>query len=389
MTLSQSRIHDGKPLQSVVQANECQLESGIELAIVVPTYNEVENVTAVVAALKTALGGIQWEVIFVDDHSPDGTASYVRQMASRDRRIRILERIGRRGLSSACIEGMLSTPASYIAVMDGDMQHDESVLPKMLECIRSKQLDVVVGSRKVSGGSMGQLPKNRVWLSDLGSKFSHFVCHCDVSDPMSGFFIVNSEYVREVVPRLTGRGFKILVDLLASSKRAVRTAEVPYHFRSRQRGESKLDANAQLEYLLLLVDKVIGNIVPTRFALFVLVGFLGVFVHLGVLGLLYRGLKVAFASSQVAATLVAMISNFLLNNVVTFQDLRLRGWRLIVGMAKFCAACSIGALVNVGLADFLLHASFPWYLAGMAGAAIGSVWNYGVNVVFTWRRGRT
>ena len=365
------------------------LVSGIELAVVVPTYNELKNVSSVVAALEIALGGVQWEVIFVDDHSPDGTADRVREMASTDRKIRIIERVGRRGLSSACIEGMLSTPAPYIAVMDGDMQHDESILPKMLECIRSKQLDVVVGSRYVSGGSMGQFERKRVRLSNFGTRISRLVCRCDVSDPLSGFFVVSSDYFHEVVPRLSGRGFKILVDLLASGEGTVHAAEVPYQFRNRQQGESKLDLNAGLEYLYLLVDKAVGNIIPTRFVLFVLVGSLGVLVHLGALGLVYRGLKQTFAISQVAATLVAMTSNFFVNNVVTFQDLRLRGKNLFVGLSKFCAACSIGALVNVTLADFLYHSLVPWYLAGVMGAAIGSVWNYGVNTAITWRRGRT
>lgn len=363
------------------------LERSIELAVIVPTFSERENVPAVVAALETALVEIQWEVIFVDDHSPDGTADRVRELAATDRRIRVLERIGRTGLSSACIEGMLATPAPYVAVMDADMQHDESILPTMLDCMKKNHLDVVVGSRKVTGGSMGEFGAGRVWLSNLGSRVSRLVCHCDVSDPMSGFFIVDRNYFQEVVRRLTGRGFKILVDLLASSRRKVRTAEVPYHFRTRTRGESKLDVNVELEYLFLLIDKVIGNFVPTRFVLFALVGFLGVFVHLAVLGLFYRVLNVTFAASQATATFVAMTSNFLINNVVTFRDRRLRGKRIITGLITFCAACSVGALMNVSFANFL-HRSLPWYLAGVLGTVISSVWNYGVNTVLTWRRRR-
>jgi dolichol-phosphate mannosyltransferase len=359
----------------------------IELAVVVPTFNERENVSAVVAGIETALTGIQWEVVFVDDYSPDGTADLIREIASTDRRIRVLERIGRRGLSSACIEGMLATPAPYIAVMDADLQHDESILPSMLEFIKANHLDVVVGSRKASGGSMGQFAADRLWLSNLGSRISRLVCHCEISDPMSGFFVVDRNYFHEVVRRLTGRGFKILVDLLASSRREVRTAEIPYHFRTRVRGESKLDVNVELEYLFLLVDKVIGNLVPTRFVLFALVGFLGVFVHLGVLGIFYRVLGMGFVASQATATAVAMTSNFLINNVVTFRDRRLRGKRLIAGLFTFCAACSVGALMNVSFANFL-HRSLPWYLAGVLGTMISSVWNYGVNTVLTWRRTR-
>ena len=257
----------------------------------------------------------------------------------------------------------------------------------MLECIKTNHLDVVVGSRRATGGSMGQFAANRVWLSNLGSRISRLVCHCNVSDPMSGFFVVDRGYFQEVVRRLTGSGFKILVDLLASSQRAVQTAEIPYHFRARTRGESKLDVNVELEYLFLLIDKIIGNFVPTRFVLFALVGFLGVFVHLGFLGFFYRVLNLTFATSQATATFVAMTSNFLINNAVTFRDRRLRGKCLIVGLFTFCAACSVGALMNVSFANFL-HRSLPWYLAGMLGTTISSVWNYGVNTVLTWRRRR-
>jgi dolichol-phosphate mannosyltransferase len=322
----------------------------------------------------------------VDDHSPDGTADQVRTVAATNRRIRVLERIGRHGLSSACIEGMLATPARYIAVMDADMQHDESVLPRMLERIKSEHLDVVVASRNAPGGSMGEFSNRRVWLSAFGARISRWVCHCDVSDPMSGFFIVDRSFFERIAPRLTGTGFKLLVDLLASSPTPVRIGEVPYHFRMRQRGESKLDINVELEYLYLLVDKTIGGLLPTRFALFVLVGSLGLLVHLGILGMLYTRLGVGFAVSQVTATAVAMTFNFILNNIVTFRDRRLRGWRIATGLLTFYAACSLGAFINVAFARSLLRVGVPWYLAGIAGIAISSVWNYGVNTILTWRR---
>ena len=368
--------------------SEARLKSPVELAIVIPTYNESWNVPVLLARLERVLLGTEWEAIFVDDNSPDGTAERIREIAAVNHRVRVLERIGRRGLSSACIEGMLATPAPYIAVMDADLQHDESILPRMLERIKSGHTDVVVASRNIAGGSMGEVSRSRVWLSNLGTRISRFVCRCEISDAMSGFFIVDHIYFQQVVHRLTGTGFKILVDLLASSTRGVRIAEVPYRFRKRQHGESKLDVNVELEYLFLLVDKVIGDYVPTRYVLFLLVGFLGVFVHLGCLALFYRTGKASFAISQAAATLVAMTINFFLNNVITFRDRRLRGRRLIMGLFTFYLACSLGALMNVSFADFLHQARVPWYLAGVSGAAISSVWNYSVNTVLTWRRSR-
>lgn len=360
----------------------------IELAVVIPTYNEKDNIPLLLAGLEKTLTGIEWEAVFVDDNSPDGTAEYIRGVAANNRRVRVIERIGRRGLASACIEGMLATPAPYIAVMDADLQHDESVLPRMLERSKSEHLDVVVASRTIVGGSMGEFSSGRVWLSNMGARIGKLVCHCDVSDAMSGFFLVDRSYFQQVVRRLTGTGFKILVDLLASSNRPVQIGEVPYHFRNRQRGESKLDVNVELEYLFLLVDKVIGKWVPTRFVIFVLVGSLGLFVHLASLALLYYWAHQNFAVSQAFATLVAMTFNFLLNNLVTFRDRRLHGWRILTGLLTFYLACSVGAVINVSFADFLLSSRVPWYLAGISGMAISSVWNYGVNTILTWRRSR-
>jgi dolichol-phosphate mannosyltransferase len=358
----------------------------IELAVVIPTFNERQSVPLLLERLRSTLDGIAWEAIFVDDHSPDGTADYLRSIALTNPRIHVIERIGRRGLSSACIEGMMATAAPYVAVMDADLQHDESVLPLMFERIRSESLDVVVASRKMDGGSMGEFAHSRVRLSNLGSNVSKLICQCHVTDPMSGFFVVESAFFRRTTGRLTGTGFKILLDILASSKTPPRLGEVPYHFRTRQLGESKLDVNVQLEYLYLVVDKMIGAFVPTRFVLFVLVGSLGVLVHLGVLAAVYLAHREHFALAQAIATLAAMTFNFLLNNVVTFRDRRLRGAKLVHGLLLFYLACSFGAMINVSFASMLVRSGIVWYLAGVSGTIISSVWNYWVNAVLTWRR---
>jgi dolichol-phosphate mannosyltransferase len=360
----------------------------IQLAVVIPTFNERENVGPMFAGLDKALAGIAWEAIFVDDDSPDGTAVAVRELGRRDPRARILQRIGRRGLSSACIEGILSTGAPFVAVSDGDMQHDETVLPHMLALAQTGSFDIVIGSRNIEGGSMGDFPANRVWLSNMGSRISNFVCKCRVSDPMSGYFLVTQEFFHSVARRLSGTGFKILVDILASAERPVRVAEVPYHFRARRKGVSKLEVNVELEYLFLLVDKFAGGMLPTRFVVFVLVGSLGFVLHMAVLAALHFESRATFAAAQTVATFAAMTFNFLLNNAVTFRDRRLRGWGMLHGLLLFYAACSLGALVNVSFADFLHNAGLAWYLAGVCGLAITSVWNYAVNTVLTWRRDR-
>ena len=360
----------------------------LELAVVTPTFQESTNVEPLLTLLDLALKGIAYEVIFVDDDSPDGTAELVRRVSLTDPRVRVLQRIGRRGLSSACIEGMLSTAAPYIAVMDADLQHDERILPRMLELIKSDRLDLVIGTRNGEGGSKGEFARSRVLLSDLGAMLSRRICKVTLSDPMSGFFLVDRRFFEGVVHQLSGLGFKILVDLVASSNRPVRFQEVPYHFRNRRGGESKLDINVMIEYASLLLDKAVGNLVPVRFVLFALVGTVGLLLHMTVLGMLHFRARVDFTIAQSAATVVAMTFNFLLNNLVTFRDRRLRGWKILPGLLSFYVACSLGALANVSLAQLLISSGYSWLVAGAAGLVVSSVWNYGVNAIFTWRRSR-
>ncbi len=337
--------------------------------------------------LTEALRGLEWEAIFVDDDSTDGTGSVLAGVARKDTRIRVLRRIGREGLASACIEGMFATAAPFIAVMDADLQHDESILPLMYQRIRAEDLDLVVASRNLEGASVGAFAKDRVKLSVLGSRLSRTVSKCGLSDPMSGFFIVNRNLLEEVSHRLSGIGFKILLDIVASARRPLRFAEVPYHFRERLRGESKLDINIGFEYLQLLLDKLIGRAIPLRFVMFVFVGGLGIIVHLAALAVLYRMARMSFVYAQAWATLVAMTFNFLLNNLTTFRDRRLRGFSMLSGLLIFCAICSAGGLVNIAFSTFLLAAGLPWWAAGVPGAVVSSLWNYGVNTVLTWRRG--
>lgn len=359
-----------------------------ELTVVVPTFKERQNVPLLLEKLKAVLAHVEWEVLYVDDHSPDGTADAVRQIALTDRRVRVIERVGRRGLASACVEGMMASAAPYIAVMDADLQHDESVLPEMLRRIEAGKLDVVIASRLAAGGSMGDFAKARVKLSDMGSRISKLVCRSEVSDPMSGFFVVEAKFFRALVPDLTASGFKILVDILASSPTRPRVDEVPYRFRTRQLGESKLDVNVQLEYIFLIIDKLVGKWIPTRFTLFALVGAIGVLVHLAVLAPLYLNHRHHFPQAQLIATAVAMTFNFLLNNTITFRDRRLKGWHIVTGLLIFSTACSMGALINVAFANLLIRQGIAWYVAGVSGTIISSVWNYGVNDVLTWHRSR-
>ncbi len=334
---------------------------------------------------KIALNGIAYEIIFVDDDSPDGTGAAVSAIARINPQIQILRRIGRRGLASACLEGMLATTAPYIAIMDADLQHDESILPMMLGRLKSGKFDLIVATRNSWRVGMGELAKDRVRLSTLARRLSQCICHTDLSDPMSGFFLVRREFFEEVVHAASGVGFKILLDLVISARRPIRFDEVPYTFRQRIYGTSKLDTSVAIEYLQLLLDKKIGNIIPPRFLIFSFVGAAGLVLSLSLLYLLYSKLDFRFGYAQAITTLLAMTLNFFLNNTLTYRDRRLRGTRIVTGLITFYAVCLIGVAINIQIAEFVKNVGVTWYLAGACGLLIGAMWNYGVTSITTWR----
>lgn len=361
----------------------------LELAIVIPTFNEVRNVPVLIAKLDAALADHAWEAVFVDDDSPDGTADAAREIARLDRRVRVIQRIGRRGLSSACIEGICATAAPVAAVIDGDLQHDETILPAMLEALQvDATLDVAIGSRFVDGGGTGDWDSDRVAKSAFATKLSRKVLKADLTDPMSGFFMIRTPIVRDLAPHLNAIGFKILLDIMTGSPHPLKFVELPYTFRVRTEGESKLDHVVAMEYLLAIYDRMFGRVVPVRFAMFSAIGVLGLGVHMAVLTLLYVGLGTGFVLGEIVATTAAMTLNFFLNNALTYRDRRLRGWReLLDGWVSFCLVCAVGAVANVGIAAFLHDfRSGEWAISAMIGVLIGAVWNYALSSRFTWGR---
>ncbi len=357
-----------------------------ELSIIVPCFNERPNVAPMIAKLEAALVGIIWEVIYVDDNSPDGTAQEVRQIARHDGRVRCIRRIGRRGLASAVIEGALSSSADFIAVIDGDLQHDETRLPVMLAALRSGEHNLAVASRHVAGGdNLGLSSRWRRALSDGGIKLAQIFLPVRLNDPMSGFFMLPRALFEELSKYLNGQGFKILLDLVLSSPIPLQVVEIPARFRERVAGESKLDTLVMLQFAALLLDKIFRGVLPLRFLSFALVGTLGVIVDLGILTLLHHFTTLGFGVEQSVATLGAMVFNFQLNNAVTYRNRRLKGPRLWRGLLLFMIVCGFGAVANVGIARVLYEQHTAWTVAGAIGAVIGVVWNYAVSATLVWR----
>ncbi|MEO8301295.1 MAG: glycosyltransferase family 2 protein [Rhizomicrobium sp.] len=354
-----------------------------ELSVVVPTFKERGNVAELVRRLDAALAGIAWEAIFVDDNSPDGTAAAVKEIAARDPRVRCLKRVGRRGLAGACIEGILSSAAPYVAVIDADLQHDEKVLPAMLSKLRG-EADLVAATRYVTGGSAASFSEKRGAISALATKLTHRLVGTPLSDPMSGFFMMRRDRFDEIAPRLSPAGFKILLDIATTAGPKLRIAEQAYSFGERFDGESKFNIQVGVEFLGLLLAKMTGDLFDPRFIFFAIVGSIGLLVHLAVL---YAGLSLnePFRAAQIIATFVAMTSNFLLNNELTYRDRRLKGFAMLRGFVLFCLIGSVGVLANVDLASWLYGERSQWWVAGAVGAVMTVLWNYAMSTLFVWR----
>lgn len=355
-----------------------------ELSVVIPTFNEKDNIVPLFKKLSQCLIDIKWEVIFVDDDSPDKTSDRVRDLSKEHSNVRCIQRIGRRGLSSACIEGMLASSAEHLAVMDADMQHDETLLPKMLETLKSADLDMAIGSRYVDGGDFGNWTKLRLLCSKFATFVSKKLLRVEIKDSMSGFFMLKKDFFHNTVRNLTGQGFKILLDLCISSPEPVKFKELPYTFGQRESGESKLGTMVIWEYGLQIADKLIGRFIPVRFVFFVAVGCIGALAHVLLLGIAIKGMALSFVISQIIATIVAMTINFNLDNVFTYHDKQLKGSQFFKGLFSFYLACGLGAIINVYVANSLFKTGVSWWGSGLLGAIVGSVWNYAITANFTW-----
>src|ERR1700733_15160782 len=357
-----------------------------QLSVVIPTFNERDNVTTLFRRLEKTLAGIPFEAIFVDDNSPDGTWNVVRELARQDSRVRCVRRIGRRGLSGACIEGILASSAPGAAVIDADLQHDETQLPKMLALLQEGSTDLVVGSRYVEGGSADRFNKQRAGASALATEVAKRVLRVKIADPMSGFFMIRRDRFEQLAPQLSTQGFKILLDVVATARGDLRIKEIPYTFGARLHGESKLDSMVALDYIGLVLAKLTHDVVSLRFLLFAMVGSIGVFVHFATLYIVLKGFDQPFAVAQGCGALLAMTSNFVLNNFLTYRDQRLKGFAILRGLLLFYLVCGVGLFANVGVAFSVYDQEPIWWLAGAAGALMGVVWNYAMSGLFVWRK---
>ena len=356
----------------------------VELSVIVPTYNERGNVAPLVARLEATLAGVAWEAVFVDDDSPDGTAREVKTIAARDPRVRCLRRVNRRGLAGACIEGILGSSAPYVAVIDADLQHDETLLPRMLDSLKSGGSDLVVATRFGAGGSAQAMSPTRESGSRLARRLARMLGGVALSDPMSGFFAIRRDRFEPLAASLSPDGFKILLDIVMRARGTLRVAEEPYSFGSRVHGKSKLDARVVLEYLGLLLSRVSRDAVTPRFLSHALVGAVGLVVQLAALrvGL---ALGLAFIQAYALGALVALGANFVVTNLLlTHSDRRLLSFSVIPGLLVFGVTSAFGLVAGIAMAAWLYTLRPVWWLAGAVGSVVGTVCSHATSPRLSW-----
>ncbi len=358
----------------------------VRLSVIIPTYNERENIPFLIKRIEKVLPRNIFEIIIVDDNSPDKTYEVVQDIASKKTWVRGIRRFNSFGLSSAIISGFSAAKGDYFLVMDADMQHDEKILPDFIKAFEDGS-DIIVASRKSHGGKIEQWAAWRKLLSWIASKMATILLPIQVSDPLSGYFGIRRNVFNDLALRIKPRGFKILLEFLAHSK-GYKISEIGYTFRPRQHGESKLSASVVYNYLRAIYDLSIGKFIPLEFIKYSIVGLSGVLVNQA--GLWFYKEKMLFSDqvSLIIAIELSIISNFYINNYWTFKENKIRGGAksIVIGLLKFNMICLIGALINYSTALYLTSKLYlSIYISNFWGILLATLWNYLINVNFTWK----
>ncbi len=348
------------------------------ISIIVPTYNERENLPVLVERISKALDGkYSYEIIVVDDNSPDRTWEVALELASKGYPVKLLKRPGKLGLGTAVLDGLRKASGKYIVVMDADLQHPPEVLPKLIEKALNEDADIVVASRYMPGGGVEGWSFIRKIISKTATLIAKIVLPQarKTSDPMSGFFLFKKNVVENV--SLNPLGYKILLEILVKAKYR-KVVDVPYVFRRRLHGESKLGAKEIWRYIKHVLR--LSEYRPLKFAL---VGASGVLVNEGVLFLaLTMGLGKAFAG--LLSIEASIISNFILNDIWTFRSRRKGSvlWRLV----KYHLSVALGAIIMYSVYFALaVMIGFNPYASMLVGIILGFIANYLLSEIIVWR----
>lgn len=362
----------------------CMAQTNVEVSVILPTYNEAANISLIIPRLEAVLGSFAYEILVMDDNSPDGTYELAERLAAANPHVRAVRRISNRGLSQAVSEGFSIAKGQCMLVMDADMQHDETVIPEFIRRFR-EGAELVVGTRKALGGGIENWSYLRRFISWGATRVAAIFLPRMCSDPMSGFFAIHRSLYNRIAPQINPRGFKILLEILARSPGAP-IAEVGYTFRPRQHGESKLTASIALAYLVALYDLRFGKLLPLRFVKYALVGFSGIFINALGFWLARHSLGMRDSQALILAILASIASNFFLNNLFTFSDRKLTGVGAILrGYLKYNFVCLGGAFINYAI-TMNLRNEFAINIdaANLLGVAVATLWNYFINLNLTW-----
>ncbi len=374
-------------------------QSNLLLSLVLPTYNEAKNISAVVEQLTNLLDAVipkRYELIVVDDNSPDKTWEVAQSIMPEYPQLRVMRRQNERGLSTAVIRGWQVAKGQIVGVIDADLQHPPEVLLQMLAAMKEEEVDLVVASRHVEGGGVSDWSFIRRFLSrgaqTLGLMILPGVVG-RVSDPMSGYFMVRRKAL--VGKTMNPLGYKILIEALGRGD-IRKVAEVGYVFHERLEGESKVTWKQYVDYLRHLIRLRLDLWRICRFLRFGVVGFSGVFVDMTVLYLLSDPTTLAWGltRSKIIAAQVAILNNFLWNDAWTFADMssKQRGCnKRIKRFLKFNFVCLVGVIFNVLLLNVMFNLlgfkllPYGRYLANLIAIAIVTIWNFWLNLKLSWR----
>ncbi len=374
------------------------------VSVITPTFNEAENLPILVEQLHAALDGIDHEIVVADDDSPDRTWEVAEQLAADDPTITVMRRFHDPGLSAAVLDGMSVARGEMLAVIDADLQHDASILPDMVERIRSGDADVVVGSRSTVGGGYGEWAASRRLVSWIATLIARLLLRVPVSDPMSGYFVVSRRAYEQTAPQINPRGFKILLEFVGRNH-DLRVDEVGYEFANRVHGETKLNRSVIRSYLLGVAELRVGRQINPALLLYVLVGIVGLVVNsvafwvaewIG-FPMIDTGLNDEIdpiATSFIFSVQLSILVLFVLNNEFTFWELRFRGWARLPALVVYEAMSLVGMGVHIAVFTFLQESGFLLSFLGGAtrvvhnlmGAVVALVINWYLNTTYLWRR---
>ena len=364
---------------------ESRIASNIELSLIAPTYNEKENIVPLVERVHKALSQYNYELIIVDDDSPDGTAEHADSLTARYP-LKVIVRKNERGLASAVVAGFDQARGQVLGAIDADLQHPPEAIPALLDAIRGGA-DVAIGSRYVEGGGIEGWSTKREIIS-IGAKTIARILLASVrkiNDPLTGFFLFRREVIEGTV--LTPTGYKILLEVLVRGS-AKQVVEVPYVFKERERGKSNLTMKEQLNFLKHISRLAWFEGEIKRFIKFCIVGASGFCVNLGLLALFVEVVHMHKVWAQIPSYQISILTNFAFNEFWTFSDRRTPGLKsFLIRAIKFNLISQVGWGINISVYYLALNIAGIYYIVSQIIAiAVATLWNFFSNVIWTWRK---